>query len=115
MAYEEPKTAELIGGGGEDDDNERGNNHCKDGVEEKVTEPEANRVRQAVGQLHGLYGRAALFRDVKREERRVHSLSPHVSHLVRGRYCRRHTIAAPKNATHFSATSVPAAIPGNVW
>ncbi len=26
----------------------------------------------------------------------------------------RHTMAAPKNATHFSATSVPAAIPGKL-
>lgn len=34
MTYEEPKTAELVGGGGEDDDNERGNDHCKDRVEE---------------------------------------------------------------------------------
>jgi hypothetical protein len=43
-----------------DDSNDRGDDDDRDGVEEQVSKPQSDWVRQSIRQLHGLYRGASL-------------------------------------------------------
>ena len=72
--HKEAKTVELVGGGGEDDDNECRGDDSENGIKQQMSQPQTDRVREPIRELHSLHRRPPLFRDVQREERRVDGL-----------------------------------------